>query len=261
MSNWADYNWFNDPRNYDYGPNLRGAGSAFKAGMDSMLNRKRPRSGARWAFKGSRSTKVTRKSVAKQRTITAPMARRIDTKYYDYPATISGLKNTAPQVWMISSIAQGAAESQRIGNDIRILKLIVSVELVHGTSAEDQTFRFLLICDKTANNNTALTASSVFNSDGGGNITPQSLRNVTNLEDYQILLDKMIRIDSNYNAAHGRKINQFEVKTSIGQRFSGSASTTIVKNPICAVLLTNSTNTTTGASGYLMIRQIYSDVC
>lgn len=271
MGSTADYNRFNDPRNfmpsYDYGPNLRGSAQFAKdsieymAGMASGMGRRPFRSRARWAFKGSRSTKVRRKSVARQKTITAPMARRIDTKYSDYTAVISGLKNTAPQSWSISNIAQGASEGQRIGNDIRFLKFIISLEIAHGSTLEDQTFRFVLYYDKTGNNNTSPAASSLFNTDGGGNITPQSLRNVTNLEDYVLLLDKLVSLPLHHGTNHGRRILQFEVKTSIGQRYSGAAGSTVVKNPVHALLLTNLPNTTTGATGYLAIRQIYSDVC
>lgn len=267
-----NYNRFNDPRNwmpnYDFGPNLRGAGAQFAkdsfdymAGMAAGMGRKSYRSRARWAFKGRTGTKVRRKSVARQNTISAPMARRIDTKYSDYTAVISGLKNTAPQSWSISNIAQGATEGQRIGNDVRFLKFIISLEIAHGSTLEDQTFRFVLYYDKTGNSNAAIAASNLFNTDGGGNVTPQSLRNVTNLEDYVLLLDKLIYVPLHHGTNHGRKILQFEIKTSIGQRYSGAAGTTVVKNPIHAMILTNLPNTTTGATGYLAIRQIYSDVC
>lgn len=271
MGSTADYNRFNDPRNwmpnYDFGPGLRGTAQFAKDSMDYMagmaagMSRKSYRSRARWAFKGNRGTKVRRKSVARQKTITAPMARRIDTKYSDYTAVIAGLKNTAPQSWSISNIAQGASEGQRIGNDIRFLKFIISLEIAHGSTLEDQTYRFVLFYDKTGNSNSAVAASNLFNTDGGGNVTPQSLRNVTNLEDYVILHDKLIYIPLMNTATHGRKILQYEVKTSIGQRYSGAAGSTVVKNPVHVLMLTNLPNTTTGANGYLAIRQIYSDVC
>jgi len=271
MGTKEQYNWFNDPRNfmpnYDFGPGLRGSAQFAKdsfdymAGMAAGMQRKPYRSRARWAFKGSRGTKVRRKSVARQNTISAPMARRIDTKYSDYTAVINNLKNTTPQSWSISNIAQGASEGQRIGNDIRFLKFIISLEIAHGSTLEDQTFRFLLFYDKTGNSDSSVAASKLFNADGGGNVTPQSLRNVNNLEDYVLLLDKLILIPLMHGTNHGRRILQFEIKTSIGQRYSGAAGSTVVKNPIHAMILTNLPNTTTAATGYLAIRQIYSDVC
>lgn len=271
MGSAADYNRFNDPRNwmpdYDFGPGLRGTARAFKesadyfAGMAAGIGRKPFRSRARWAFKGSRRTKARRKSVAQQKSITAPMARRIDTKYTDFSTSISGLKSSAPQSYVLSNIAQGAGEGQRIGNDVRILKFIISIDMIQGSTATDQTFRMLLFVDRTGNSNASVPQTNVFNADVNGYITPSSLRNVTNLEDYNILLDKMFRIDMNFNSSHGQRVFNYEVKTSIGQRYSGAAGTTVVKNPVHVMLLTNALNTTTGASGQLLVRQIYSDVC
>lgn len=265
------YNWFNDPRNfmstYDFGPNLRGGAQFAKesmdymAGMASGMSRRPFRSRARYAFKGSRSTKSRQKSVARQKTITAPMSRRIDTKYTDFTNSVSGLKSSAPQSYVLSNIAQGSGEGQRIGNDVRLLKFIISLDIIQGSTLTDQTFRMLLFYDKTGNSNASVPQTNVFNADVNGYITPSSLRNVTNLEDYVILLDKMFRIDMNFNAAHGQRIFNFEVKTSIGQRYSGAAGTTVVKNPVHVMLLTNALNATTGASGQLLVRTIYSDVC
>jgi len=271
MGTKEQYNWFNDPRNfmpnYDFGPGLRGSAQFAKdsfdymAGMAAGMQRKPYRSRARWAFKGSRGTKARRKSVAQQKTITAPMARRIDTKYWDYLTGITNLRSTSAISYQINNIAQGAAEGQRIGNDIRVLKLLVSIELSHGSSIEDHTYRLIFFVDKTGNSNAAVPATNLFLADPAGNVTPQSLRNITNLEDYQILMDKMFCIPINSTQSHGRRVYQFEIKTSIGQRFSGAGGGTIVKNPIHAILMVNLPNVTTGAGGYLSVRTIYSDIC
>jgi hypothetical protein len=71
----------------------------------------------------------------------------------------------------------------------------------------------------------------------------------------------MVVLQTTDSSNHGRKVLQYEVKCSIGQRFNGALSTSIVKNPVNFMMLTCSSNATTGASGYISIRQVYSDVC
>lgn len=253
------YNYFNDPRNWE--GNLRGAKNVFKEGMDAMLAVKRPRANrGRYAFKSCRKTKAYRKSPVQQKTITAPPSRTIDTKYSDVYGTIAGLKNSAPYQYSCPAIAQGAAEGQRIGNDVRILKLIVSLELSHGSSTLDQTFRLIIVRWKTGNDGTSPGLSSVLKIDNSGFYTPNSFRNADSLEDFEILLDKQILIDNNYSASHGARCNQYMINTCFPQRYSGAASTSIIRNPIWAWVVTNQPNTTTGATGQLLIRTIYSDV-
>jgi hypothetical protein len=134
MSQFA-YNWFNDPRNWEAGSvNLRG--TAFKAGMDAMGSAFQKwrgsgaRSRGRYQLSGCRKTKAYKKSTVKQKTITAPQSRVIDTKYIDFTSAITGLKSTASQVYGVVAIPGGSGESQRVGNDIRILKFVISIELV-----------------------------------------------------------------------------------------------------------------------------------
>ena len=260
-------NQYDDPNFYlqQYGPYLRGANDMVAAAERAYARRRAAKTNwgkrATWKFKGRLRTRARKYSVARQRTVLAPMSRTIDTKYVDLKATISGLKNTAPLVFIVGEVAQGNAESQRVGNDIRVLKYLISIELKHGSSNEDQTFRILLIRAKTNNSNAAVAASDVFESDANGNCTPASLRKVANLEDYEILLDRLVLIKNSYAAQHGIVDKQFMVNVAIGQRYSGSGATTIIRNPVHMMLLTSSTNTTTGASGQYNIRTIYSDVC
>lgn len=259
------YNWFNDPRNWEAGNgNLRG--TAFKAGMDAMgaafqkWRGSGARSRGRYQLSGYRKTKAYKKSTVKQKTITAPQSRVIDTKYIDFTSAISGLKSTASQVYGILAVPQGAAESQRIGNDIRILKFLVSIEFVHGSSTNDQTFRILLVRAKAHNTSADPGIGTILQNDQAGNKTPVSLRDVNSLEDYEILLDKMVMVPTNYNASHGQRVCQYEVKTAFPQRYSGAASSTCIRNPVFLYLLTNTANVTTGATGQVNVRTIYADI-
>lgn len=261
----AAYNYFNDPRNwaqYDWGPNMRGSGTAFKQGMDTMLGRYKVRGRLQGAYKLSncRKTRSRRKSVLRQKTVTAPMSRKMDTKYLDFKLALSGIKTTALTQVIVGEIPQGSAESQRIGNDIRMIKYLVSVELIHGSERLDQTFRIVMVRAKAAQTNAVPSLSNIWNTDVNGNYTPLSLRNVNELEDYEILLDQMILIDNNYSASHGVRCKNYEINTCFPQRYSGSGATTVVRNPVFLYIMTNSINTTTGASGQITIRCIYSDI-
>jgi len=262
----SGYNYFNDPRawyQYDWGPGLRGSASAFKAGMDTMLNPKYSRRGrlqGKFSLSKCRSTRTRRKSVLRQKTVTAPMSRKIDTKYLDFKLALSGIKTTALTQVIVGEVPQGTAESQRIGNDIRLIKYLVSLELIHGSERIDQTFRVVMVRAKAAQTNAVPSLSNIWNTDVNGNYTPLSLRNVNELEDYEILLDQMILMDNNYAASHGVRCKNFEINTCFPQRYSGAGATTVVRNPVFLYVMTNATNTTTGASGQITIRCIYSDI-
>jgi len=262
----AQYNWFNDPRGYDWGPNLRGA--AFKAGMDAMggAYQRWSTSGAKrgrgkYAFAKNRRTKVTNKSAVKQKSITAPMSRSIDTKYIDNKLVLANIQSTQPYQLIIGEIPQGSAEGQRVGNDIRILKYVIALELVHGSSTLDQTFRIVMVRAKTVNTNGNPGITSVFDNDANARVTPSSLRNINSLEDFEILLDKKVYLPNQYASAHGIKTFNYQILTSFPQRYSGAAATTIIRNPVWVYILTNVPNAVTGASGQLNVRTIYSDVC
>jgi len=264
MSQFA-YNYFNDPRNWEPGTgNLRG--TAFKAGMDAMgaafqkWRGSGTRSRGRYQLSGCKRTRAYKKSSVKQKTITAPQSRVIDTKYIDSLSAITGLKSTVPVVVGLSAIPGGSGESQRVGNDIRILKYIISIEFIHGSSVNDQTFRILLVRVKAHNTNADPGIANILINDQAGNKTPVSLRDVNSLEDFEILLDKMVLLPSNHSTSHGQRVCQYEVKTCFPQRYSGTGSTTVIRNPVFLYLLTNCANTTTGASGQVNVRTIYADI-
>lgn len=264
MGSQQAYNYFNDPRNwaaYDWGPNLRGTASAFKAGMDTMFSGvPRRRFKGRYSLSKCRRTKTTSKSVVKQKSVTAPMSRVIDTKFIDQKFALSGIKSSASYANIIGNIATGTGEGQRVGNDIRIIKYLISLELIHGSTNVDHTFRVIMVRAKTGNSNTIPSISEIINTDQSANYSPLSLRNMLSIEDYEILLDKMIRIDNNYAASHGAKCLNYQVNTCFPVRYSTSTDSSICRNPVFIYILVNAANTTTGASGQLTVRTIYSDI-
>jgi len=253
MSQFA-YNYFNDPRNW-MSDNLRGSYASFKDAMQPP--RKRPR--GRYSFKGNKRTKVFNRSTVKQRTITAPMSRSIDTKYKDTDAMVTSIRSGGAQTVYIGGIAQGSAEGQRTGNDIRILKMLVSWNIKAGSSLFDQTYRLIIVRHKTGQDNSNPGLNNILDLDYNNEYTPVCFRNVLQLEDFEILLDKMIHLINDYE--NGNKIFQYEIKCSIPQRYSSTSADSIVRNPIHAFLLTDAPNATTGGSGQLLVRTIFSDVC
>lgn len=258
------YTYFNDPRNWvdsGYTPNLRGSKYMFKDAMESFMGSlPKRRSPGKFKLSKARRTKTYKRSAVKQKTITAPQSRTIDTKYLDLKQALSGLKNTAPIAYIVGEVPQGSAEGQRIGNDIRVIKYIVTFEIAHGSSTLDATYRIIMARYKTGNSNTDPGIGTLIDSDANSNRTPLSLRNVPSLEDWEILLDDTIVIDNNYAASHGLRCRNYCINTAFPQRYSGAASTTVIRNPVFVYIVTNVANTTTGATGQLNIRTIFADI-
>lgn len=252
------YNYFNDPRNWvaDATKNLRGTQQYFK---EIYMPRHRMQRG-RWYLGKRKRTKSRVKSSVRQRSITAPVSRTIDTKYKDTLVSLTGIKNTASQSASVGTIAQGSGEGQRIGNDVRILKILVTWQIKHGSSTNDQTFRLIIVRGITHNTDSDPGINNIVDVDQAGNRTPLSFRNVLSIEDFEILLDKTVRVDSNYSSSHGVRCNNYEINCAIPQRYGSSAATSIIRNPIWAYVLTDQDNATTGASGQLNFRLIFSDV-
>lgn len=250
----GSYNQFNDPRNWD---------GAFFTNLNKKYAPQATRGVGkiRYRFSKCRKTRSRMVSNVKQKTITAPISNRTETKYLDYKATITGIKynaNAGPTI--IGEIPGGSTEGQRIGNDIRVMGYYLSVQYTHGSSVVDQTFRFILFRYKTGNSSTSPGISDLLNGDASGLYTPSSFRSIGSLEDYEILLDKTTLIDSNYASNHGLRVWNARVTTCFPQRYAGTAASGVIKNPVFYVILTNAPNVTTGAVCDVSIRTMYTDV-
>jgi len=216
---------------------------------------------SRYMLSKCRRTRSRNASAVRQKTITAPQSRVIDTKYVDRVTTYSGLKLSTPIEAGLNDIAGGSGEGQRVGNDIRLVKILVTWQIKHGSDNLDQTYRLIIVRYKTGNTATGPGIASLLNTDASSSYSPNSFRNVPNLEDFEILLDKkVLLVQQQVAVSHAVRTFQYSIDVCIPQRFSGSGSNTIIRNPLFAYIVTNATNTTTGASGELSFRTMYSDI-
>lgn len=234
-------------------------------GAYNLLGRKRRAPsgsmGTRYMLKGCRKTRSRIKSNVKQNSITAPASRVIDTKFIDQLGTITGLKNSAPAGNIVGDIAGGSGEGQRVGNDIRIIRVLVSLRLKHGSEVTDQTYRLIVFRYKVGNSGTQPAITDLLDNDSTGNVTPVSFRKVGSLEDYEILLDKTLVIKNQTGSTnHSVLVRNFQIDTCFPQRFSGTGTGTIIRNPMFYSIVTDAPNTTTGASGQIAFRIMFSDI-
>jgi len=255
------YNSYIDPRNY-----LRGGTSSFRAGMDAMLSsmqtaKRSKRIFRRYQLDKCRKTRAYKKSPVSQKSIMAPNSRMIDTKYVDQLNTFTGVKSAAALALIIGDLQGGSGEGQRVGNDIRMIKYIVTLQLKHGSESTDQTYRILYVRALTQNSNAVPSLADILNNDPTGLATPTSLRNINQLEDFEILLDKVLYLPNHTGATnHALKTWSWNIDCCFPQRFSGAGSGSIIRNPVYVYMVTNAANATTGASGNLTTRIIYSDI-
>lgn len=233
-------------------------------GLYNMIpKRKRTSMGTmstRYRLSKCRKTRSYKRSPVSQRTISAPASRVIDTKYVDQLTTYTGLKRSVAIMNIVGDIQGGSGEGQRVGNDIRLIKYIVTWEAQHGSSNLDQTLRLIMVRSKTGNSATAPALSEIINLDGRSTYSPTSLRHVNSLEDYEILLDKVMMLPCEVATNHALKTASYNVDVCFPQRFSGTGSGTVIRNPVFYILLTNGDNTTTGGLGTLSFRIMYSDI-
>jgi len=250
------YNAYNDPRNWD--------GAFFQKTRKFYNHLNGVTAGSqrtpKYRLSKCRRTKSYRRSALKQRTITAPISTKTDTKYLQLTFQDTGLKSNASKSRIVGEIPGGSAESQRVGNDVRILKYWLSFEILHGSSTLDQTFKFFLVRSKTGNSNAVPSILTIVDTDYNGVATPASLRNVGSLEDYEILWEDTILVESNYANQHGVRVKQYMVNTCFPQRYSDATATNVIRNPVFLYMVTNCLNVTTGAQVNTTVRVMYSDI-
>lgn len=247
---------------------LGGLGAAgygtYRAGKGVYNAMKRPgkvqRARGRYMLKGCRKTRSYTRSSVSQKTITAPVSRVIDTKYNDVASTFTGLKNSASLDFGGNVVNGGSNEGQRVGNDIRVIKYILTLEIKHGSDQLDHTYRLIGVRHKTGASHANPTIQAILNPDANSNYTPLSLRNVLNIEDFEILIDRTFVVPNSSASNHGLTVKNFQIDTCFPQRYSSTASADLVRNPVWWFLLTNVTNTTTGCSGQFIRRMMYSDI-
>lgn len=214
-------------------------------------------------------------STTRQRVVKARAPTMVPTKYHDDQPATSTTDASAPYTFgQIAAIATGGGEGQRVGNNMQIHELEVSVELRPGVVGntgtsyqQDETFKVLIVCAKAQNTNADPGLTNVINVDNNGFLTPLSFRTVPFIDDYEIVSEKTFRVnaDAPVNNSQLNKANHtWCVKFShpIHQRYSGGTSTAIVENPLFAYVITDTAHTGTGGTNSavtMSIRTIYTD--
>jgi len=252
------YNLYNDPRVRSY---LRGSMPS-AATIKSWSRRASGGYGKRYKTKGSIKTSWRRGSVVTERRLKIPRTLKISQKYIDGEYLPAINSTTSYATGTFGTVASGAAESNRIGNDTRVLGLFITWSVIGGSPGRDCTFRLIIVRYKHGQSNTDPGISQILNTDVNGNYTPLSLRNVEKLDDFEILCDETLFCKHMYSTQTTSMVNNanYKVNCSFVQRYTSTTAASIEMNPMFAYVLTDGPFGTTTASGQLSIRTVYSDV-
>lgn len=166
--------------------------------------------------------------------------------------------STTPWVLLANGCAPGTQLNQRIGRQIRMVRLEGTVAMMATpTTGKDQRQRLLIVLDKQANG-TAPSASDILDT-----VTVESLPNLSNQKRFTILYDR--RFVRNASAEPG---SQAIVNISLpldGRivQFNGGTTGTvadIVTNSLYMVVLGSEVDGATGGTGNYSLRTRFQDV-
>jgi hypothetical protein len=253
-----NYNMYNDPRVRSY---LRG-NLPSAATIRSWGPGRSGGYGKRYKTKGSVKTSWRRASVVTEKRLKIPRTLKISQKYIDGEYLPAVQSTASYATGAFGTVVSGAAESNRIGNDTRILGLFVTWSVIGGAPGRDCTFRLIIVRYKHGQSNTDPTINQILNTDVNGNYTPLALRNVEKLDDFEILLDEMLFAQHVYSTQTTTMVRNanYKVNCSFVQRYTGTTAASIEMNPMFAYVLCDAPFNTTAGTGQLSIRTVYSDV-
>ncbi len=169
-------------------------------------------------------TSLTKK-VARIRKLVVSEIMIFDTNALSNPTSTGQVEN-------VCLIGEGNAVNQRHGLQIRATKIKFRCRMnIHATPV-DSSIRFILLCDKEQVSATNPTVLQVLNEN-----TIDSMYERTLLKRFRILYDRVVTLskDGGYSAAFISKTK----KVSIPLRWSASTTTSIVKNGIYLLLISN----------------------
>lgn len=271
---------------YYQGPRLsglrlaaRGASLASSAAarIQSYWRRRRgTTSGGRFAMPNVPAPgRIVKCSTTRQRVVRVEYPKQIGTKYLDQLPASSTVDASSPYVFgLVAGLAQGTNESQRVGNNIAIHEFEIALKLINGLVGatgsdytQDETYKMLIVCYNVGTSNTDPGVAALLNNDVSGFVSPTSFKNVPNLDDFTILAEETIRVNSDQGVLNSRtavKTQTYCVRMPkpLLQRYNGAAATSIVSNPVFLYILNDTAHTGTGAvnsSVSLSIRTIYTD--
>jgi hypothetical protein len=139
---------------------------------------------------------------------------------------------------------------------VRLIKIIISLELVEGSPDANCTYRVFLFKCK---NGAVPVFGDVFGDDANGYKTPLSLRNIDNIKDFDVLLDDMFRVTDVASTGGANVVKNYNVNTCIAQKYNSTTAASIVDNPLMLYIISSGAFGTTGASGQINIRTLYTD--
>jgi hypothetical protein len=186
------------------------------------------------------------------------LSRVQESKNYDVVAAFSGLKSTAPFVlFNFTTVATGTSNGTRVGNNVRLMQILLSIEIKEGDPDVNSTYRVLIV--KCKNGVLPAASTDLLNADANGAITPCSLRNVDNIKDFDILLDNSFRVSDVPSVGGANVVKQYKINTCIAQKYNANTAASIVDNPLVLYILSSAPFGTTGATGQYNIRTLYTD--
>lgn len=214
-------------------------------------------------------------SATRQREVRVNCPRTLPTKYIDQlPAASTTDAGTVYTFGQVCPLATGTSDGNRVGLNVDIHEMEITCELKNGIVgntgtqySQDETYKILVLCYNNGQTNADPGITGFINADVGGFYTPNSLRNVPNIDDYTVLAEKTCFIPSVISAINTQNAKRsysfcVKFKTPIRQRYNSNANTGICQNPIFAYVLTDTAHTGTGgvnSSVSMSIRSIYTD--
>lgn len=239
-----------------YSPyNLRGSYPLFGPSMRTKRGR------VSYNLKGCKRTKSRTRSVISQKYLKVPTSTKTILKNVDVNYALSVSAAASASFANIGGVPTGSINGTRHGNDTRVLQLYVTLSIIGSDNIKSQHFRVLIVRSKTGNDGSAPAISNILTLDPDSNYTPLSLRNIDTINDYEILLDKMINItDNDPVGTQNSAIYNFKIDTCFPQKYNGTTATSVSMNPVHMYVVTDQTATSTSAVAKGSIRVMYSDI-
>ena len=196
-------------------------------------------------------------------------------KYHDVIAADSSLETLTNSAYYanLCDIGAGNGVEDRVGNDIRVKKIVAALsfkcQLDHGTTAKkftltDKGYRILLVQDKSANHTAMSEAASkgydeILN-DSGEPICVR-LRNLTYSKQYHVLKDITWSVgDYRFDTHIVHFKTEFVLNVDIPVQYSGITNNPL-KNNLCCIIVSDlpSADLLTNTQMYASFRLRYED--
>lgn len=214
-------------------------------------------------FIGAAKSRYTGKSAAGNIARDISMITRMlntERKQVDTLLASTSVVATGPLVSWVSSPAQGTTGSTRDGDSIKVVRIDANLFFGFGSgttnSAANQVFTYALVKYKktpSTGGSTPFAIGDMLVVDGNGNYTPLSLPNNDLIENFQILANGQIVVETPWATASNNTVTRvvnLSIDCSFHQTFTGSTAATIVDNSVFWVVTALSGANTGGGSAF-----------